>query len=79
MSRANVKPLIHWAISKGYTLRFGERNPDRVSGIITTPTGAIAFAYDPVARLITLDGVSVTQPATITIAINEYGWEEHAT
>lgn len=78
MSRANVKPLIHWAIGKSYTLRFGERSPGRVSGILTTPTGEVAFAYDPLARLITLDGVSVTKPSITTIAINEYGWEEHA-
>ena len=81
MSLANVKPLVHWAIGKGYALRFSERSAAHVTGVITTPAGARAFAYDPIARLITLDGVSVSpvvvEPAT-TIAINEYGWEVNA-
>ena len=81
MSRANVKPLVHWAIGKGYALRFNERSAAHVAGIITTPAGTRAFAYDPIARLITLDGVSVSPVAAepaITIAINEYGWEVNA-
>ncbi len=77
MSRAPIKPLVHWAITKGYSLRFSLRTPARVAGTMTTPAGEVAFVYDPAARLITLDGVSVSQPAT-TIAINEYGWEENA-
>ncbi len=77
MSRAPIKPLVHWAIAKGYSLRFSVRTPTHVAGAMTTPSGEIPFAYDPVARLITLGGVSVSQPAT-TIAINEYGWEENA-
>jgi hypothetical protein len=73
--RANVKPLVHWAIARGYTVRFGERTPNRVTGSMSTPNGPVAFAYDPIARLITLeDGAAVTTAATI--AINEYGWEE---
>ncbi len=77
MSRANIKPLVHWAIAKGYTLRFGERTPERVTGALTTPAGERAFSYETAVRLITLDAISSSQPAA-TIAINEYGWEENA-
>ena len=81
MSRANVKPLIHWAIARGYTMRFGERTPTRVSGVVTTSAGEMSFLYDPVSRIITLGGDSAAQPSAAQpsathIAINEYGWEE---
>ncbi len=76
MSRANIKPLIHWAIAKSYSIRFGERSSERVIGVVTTPEGEMPFDYDPVARIITLNGGSVAQPSTTCIAINEYGWEE---
>jgi hypothetical protein len=65
--RANVKPLVHWAIYKGYTLRFHTRTPARVTGRLTRPEGPVDFVYEPATRRIHLsDGV---------VQINEYGWE----
>jgi hypothetical protein len=67
-TRANVKPLTHWAIAKGYTLRFSQRDPAQVRGVCTTPEGPLLFVYDPTARTLTLEGAP---PITLT----EYGWE----
>lgn len=63
----SIKPLTHWVIYKGYKVRFRERSPARVTGVLTTPTGEVAFAYDPTGKVITLPEMQVT--------INEYGWE----
>jgi len=69
MNRVNVKPLTHWVIYKKYTMRFTGRQPDLVTGVLTTPEGPCEFEYAPVAMRITL-------PSTHeTIYINEYGWE----
>lgn len=65
--RNSVKPLTHWAVYKGYRMRYTARSTDEVRGVLTTPDGPIAFAYDPVARTIRLPDASIT--------INEYGWE----
>jgi hypothetical protein len=65
--RVNVKPLMHWLIYRGYTVRITARAPHQVTGVLTTPTGTQAFTYDPVAQVVSLP--------TTTIAINEYGWE----
>ena len=65
--RPNVKPLTHWLIYKGYTVRFGQRSTDSVRGIITTPEGDLAFDYAPQTMIIRLPNR--------TIAINQYGWE----
>ena len=53
--RANVKPLVHWAIYKGYTLRYQSRTPQCVRGVLTRPDGAVPFRYDPVARILRID------------------------
>jgi len=67
--RINVKPLTHWVIYKKYTVRFKERTPRAVTGILTTAAGEVPFTYDPQQQTIQLpDGV---------VAINEYGWEIH--
>lgn len=63
----SVKPLIHWAIYHGYALRYGNRAPDDVSGVVITPQGELIFHYHPDERTIQLDGKTIT--------INEYGWE----
>lgn len=65
--RANVKPLTHWIIYKKYTVRFQQRTPEAVTGLLTTPTGEVPFTYDPRAMTIQLPDQIVT--------INEYGWE----
>lgn len=66
--RASIKPLTHWVIYKGYTVRFTERSAAAVAGWLTVPGGAqIAFTYDPAARVVTVPGRQIT--------INEYGWE----
>jgi hypothetical protein len=65
--RANVKPLTHWIIYKGYTVRFGRRSPQEVTGVLKTPQGEIAFRYDPQAMIVTLGEAQVH--------INEHGWE----
>lgn len=63
----NVKPLTHWVIYKGYKVRFTERTPTRVAGVLTTAAGEVTFLYDPVAKVVTLPAARV--------AINDYGWE----
>ena len=65
--RANVKPLTHWLIYHGYSVRFKERSPQRVTGVLTMPDGPAEFAYDPEAMVIHLP--------TERITINPYGWE----
>jgi hypothetical protein len=68
MTKIDVKPLTHWAIYKGYTLRFRSRTPERVTGVLTEPGGAArTFAYAPATRTL--------QTEIATIHINEYGWE----
>jgi hypothetical protein len=66
--RANVKPLTHWIIYKGYTVRFTQRSPDEVAGLLTTPQGQVAFRYEPQTLTIHLPDR--------TVRINEFGWEE---
>jgi hypothetical protein len=65
--RANVKPLTHWVIYKGYTVRFSSRSPQQVAGTLITPEGTIDFRYDPVNQVVILAGERIT--------INDYGWE----
>lgn len=70
--RADVKPLTHWAIYKGYTLRFRRRDPESVEGVVSTAEGALPFAYSPRTRTLRL------QPGTDDerlLQLNEYGWE----
>jgi hypothetical protein len=66
-NRVNVKPLMHWLIYRGYTVRITQRAATHVEGIMTTPDGAISFRYDPVTQTVSLPEKTVT--------INEYGWE----
>lgn len=65
--RANVKPLTHWIIYKKYTVRFRERQPDSVTGILFTPEGELPFRYEPHEMRVELPDRQVQ--------INEYGWE----
>lgn len=65
--RANVKPLTHWLIYRGYSVRFGRRRPELVQGILTTPEGDVPFDYAPQTMTIHLPDRA--------IAINQYGWE----
>jgi hypothetical protein len=65
--RANVKPLTHWIIYRGYTVRFTKRSPTEIAGVLTTPDGPVNFTYDPTAMRVQL-------PAE-QIQINEHGWE----
>lgn len=65
---ANVKPLTHWAIYKGYKLRFRSRAPEHVAGVLTNSEGVeMAFDYLPAERYVRLAGAE--------IQINEFGWE----
>ena len=81
--RANVKPLTHWLIYKGYTVRFTSRSPDAVTGIMTTPDGPVPFRYNPQTMRIDLDMTHNagfeedrdTDCEKTTITINEHGWE----
>ena len=69
--RANVKPLTHWIIYKGYTVRFAKRTPAEVTGTLTTPDGPVDFSYAP-------DAMRIELPTRV-VRINEHGWElEHA-
>lgn len=65
--RANVKPLTHWIIYKGYTVRFSKRTPAQVTGTLTTPEGSVEFSYAPDSMRIEM--------ADRTVLINEHGWE----
>ncbi|MEZ4616372.1 MAG: hypothetical protein R2867_12835 [Caldilineaceae bacterium] len=65
--RVNVKPFTHWVIYKKYTVRFIERTPQAVTGVLTTPAGEIPFTYEPQPMRIRLPDAVIT--------INEYGWE----
>jgi hypothetical protein len=65
---ANVKPLTHWAIYKGYRLRFRSRATERVTGVLTNAEGVeIAFDYLPAERIVQLPEEEVH--------INDFGWE----
>ncbi len=65
--RANVKPLVHWAIYRGYKVRYTDRSPMSVQGILTTPDGTRDFRYDPANLIITV--------ADQQISNNQHGWE----
>ena len=66
--RINVKPLTHWIIYKGYTVRFTKRTPQEVTGILRTPENTeIPFAYEPQAMIVWLP--------QMRIVIDEHGWE----
>jgi hypothetical protein len=67
VANANVKPLAHWAIYHGYSLRFRTRSAEAVTGILTTPQGPVVFRYDPVQRILVLPDA--------TLRLNDYGWE----
>ena len=64
---ANVKPFVHWAIYKGYHVRFTVRKATQAEGVLLTPAGEQPFQYDATSREIRLPDVA--------IAINEHGWE----
>lgn len=66
-TRADVKPFVHWAIYKGYQIRYTVRMPHQVEGILHTPAGELPFRYVADSREIRL-------PAAV-IAIDEHGWE----
>ena len=67
MATQFIKPLMHWIIYRGYKVRFTRRDPEEVTGILTTPTGKINFRYEPVTSIVYLPDERIT--------INEYGWE----
>jgi hypothetical protein len=70
--RANVKPLTHWAIYKGYTLRFQRRDPEAVEGVAGTPDGPLPFHYAPATRTLRLAPGAADERS---VTLNEYGWE----
>ncbi len=67
MATQIIKPLMHWIIYRGYKVRFTRRAPDGVTGLLTTPTGEVAFRYEPTLYVVHLPDERIT--------INEYGWE----
>lgn len=69
----DVKPLTHWIIYKKYKVRFTQRTPTLVTGVLTTPAGEVAFRYLPPTRQVILATPLARDNTTITI--NEYGWE----
>jgi hypothetical protein len=63
-----LKPLAHWAIYKGFKMRFTRRTPVEACGIFTRPDGTeIEFRYDPSAGILELGAQR--------LAIDEHGWE----
>jgi hypothetical protein len=69
--RVDLKPVTRWIFARGYTVRFAERTPERVRGVLTTPAGEVTFVYDPRRRIVELPGERVM--------IDEYGWEINQT
>lgn len=69
----DVKPLTHWIIYKKYKVRFTQRTPTLVTGVLTTPTGEVPFRYLPPTRQLILAAARGSDSTTVTI--NEYGWE----
>lgn len=65
--RINVKPFTHWVIYRKYKVRFHTRAPNRVTGILTTPSGPVPFRYEPHTMTVYLPDYR--------IQINEHGWE----
>jgi hypothetical protein len=63
----SIKPLMHWIIYKGYTVRFIRRQPHEVAGLLTTPEGQVFFRYETEPKRIHL-------PDTV-VDINQHGWE----
>lgn len=64
----SLKPLIHWAIYRGFKMRFTRRAAAEVRGILTRPDGGeLEFCFAPQERVVTVDGRR--------IHINEHGWE----
>lgn len=64
---APLKPFVHWAIYKGFKVRYTQRTPSQITGVLTTADGEVGFEYDPVALRISLpDG---------QVCINQHGWE----
>ena len=64
---ADVKPLTHWLIYKGYKVRFRQRQPHLVQGVLTMPEGEAKFTYEPGTMTIRLPNRTVT--------IDRYGRE----
>jgi hypothetical protein len=62
-----LKPLTRWVITRRYSVRFTERSRQRVTGLLSTPTGTETFVYYPAQRMIEFAGEQ--------IQIDEYGWE----
>lgn len=75
MNNSGVKPLVRWAMAKGYLLRFSQRGPGEARGIVTTQDAERTFRYDPDRRVLVLDA----PPHIETIRLNEYGWQEQET
>ncbi len=67
MKSVDVKPLTHWIIYRGYKVRFTQRQPTSVAGILTTDAGTVRFTYDPTTYTVQLPDERVV--------INAYGWE----
>jgi hypothetical protein len=64
----SLKPLAHWAIYKGFKMRFTRRTPAEACGVCTRPDGTeIGFRYYPPARILEL--------GELRLAIDEHGWE----
>lgn len=71
--RANVKPLVHWAMRRKCTLRFHSRRPERVTGALTLPDGrAVDFAYVPQSRALE---VGDDEAGRESIRLDTFGWE----
>jgi hypothetical protein len=67
MKHVDVKPLTHWIIYRGYKVRFTQREPTLVAGILTNDTGTVSFTYDP--------NTYTVQLPSERLVINAYGWE----
>ncbi|MCY3992446.1 MAG: hypothetical protein OXF50_14580 [Caldilineaceae bacterium] len=64
----SVRPLVLWVTRQEETvMRFTRRDRDIATGILTDANGTVPFAFDRVARRLSL-------PAR-DIYLDEYGWE----
>lgn len=69
--RANVKPLMHWAIATGSKVRFSRREPRDVEGETRIDSVWTPFHYDPATRILRLSPGADDERL---LHLNEYGW-----
>ncbi len=64
----SVRPVVLWVSRQEETaMRFTQRDPDLVKGVLTDANGTVPFSFDRKSRRLTLPDRE--------IHLDEYGWE----